>query len=874
MSVSYYNPRRLHVVFAAAALMLLAATVWMVAADQRRPWKEYQRQYNHLTGLRPQPPAIEQIWLPELTIDYHFRRVARSDRCTTCHQGIDKPAAKATRLPQPYAAHPRLDLFLSASSPHPMTEFGCTVCHDGQGSATDFHWASHSPNDAAQRRRWQDELGWSVNPHWDWPMLASRFHQSRCLACHQNVTELDTPPTDPAAAKLAAGYQLVRQYGCSACHEIPQFREASSKVGPSLRNVADRLRPEYLTDRIGNPANFQPSTRMPRLFGLHEHLEGQTLTDTRRSEEGEIGNIVQYLGRSEGGAAKLGGSIGSPSPERGKRLFETQGCLACHRHADFPRGSATQGPDLSNVGAKYLAGVAQEWLTSWLRDPAQRSPQMLMPNPLLPTVLEHGGKMTDPAADLAAYLSGGGGQNDATTSSSRSNTIHDDLGRRAIAKRGCAGCHDIAGFESAPPIGPALGDWGRKPESLLAFERIDEFVKEPPSANSSAGVASDDGFFRDALLAHRRDGFLWQKLRMPRSFDYKLAQDKPFDSQLKMGRFELSDAQREAIVTFILGLGDETPAARYVYRPDRRREAIIAGRKVLDKYACAECHELGLEQWTLDGKTTLSGVPRLDLSGDVQQDEDDDGKPIMFFTLWEPARIAGHDFPVGGADVVVAKSQLGRVRQPWGGTLARLLYPVVLRQARQSGSSAAEVEAWGWLPPSLVHEGAIVRPEWLYRYLLDPTVIRPAAVLRMPRFNLLPDEARKLTDYFAAVSGVEYPYTAKPAIGSGPLDIARMDKAMRLLLDRNVYCAKCHLIGDDRPAGDNRTILAPRLDEVAGRLRPEYVRRWLAEPKSVLPYTAMPAHFSSADAPLGQDLFPGSAREQLDAVAELLIRYD
>ena len=105
---------------------------------------------------------------------------------------------------------------------------------------------------------------------------------------------------------------------------------------------------------------------------------------------------------------------------------------------------------------------------------------------------------------------------------------------------------------------------------------------------------------------------------------------------------------------------------------------------------------------------------------------------------------------------------LTAVRPPWGGRLARLLYPVVLAEARQSGSSAAEVEAWGWVPPALVHEGAIVQPDWLFRYLLTRRVIRPAAVLRMPRFNLSPAEARTLTDYFAAAAGVEFPYTPKP----------------------------------------------------------------------------------------------------------------
>src|SRR5262249_11529257 len=50
-------------------------------------------------------------------------------------------------LPTPYSSHPRLDLFVGSMSPHKMQDIGCTICHDGQGSATAFKWASHSPND-------------------------------------------------------------------------------------------------------------------------------------------------------------------------------------------------------------------------------------------------------------------------------------------------------------------------------------------------------------------------------------------------------------------------------------------------------------------------------------------------------------------------------------------------------------------------------------------------------------------------------------------------------------------------------------------------------------------------------------------------------
>jgi hypothetical protein len=52
-----------------------------------------------------------------------------------------------------------------------------------------------------------------------------------------------------------------------------------------------------------------------------------------------------------------------------------------------------------------------------------------------------------------------------------------------------------------------------------------------------------------------------------------------------------------------------------------------------------------------------------------------------------------------------------------------------------------------------------VQTEWLHNFLLDPYPIRPAVVLRMPRFNMSPDEATKLVNYFAAKDNVEFPYT-------------------------------------------------------------------------------------------------------------------
>ena len=36
------------------------------------------------------PLRVEQVWLPQMTLNNNFREVARFDRCITCHRGMDK----------------------------------------------------------------------------------------------------------------------------------------------------------------------------------------------------------------------------------------------------------------------------------------------------------------------------------------------------------------------------------------------------------------------------------------------------------------------------------------------------------------------------------------------------------------------------------------------------------------------------------------------------------------------------------------------------------------------------------------------------------------------------------------------------------------
>ncbi len=1027
LEATFRNVRQLHAWMCLSTLALLGVTVWMIAAEYRRPWRRYQQEYRRLVessaGAAPVrgAPSIEQIWLPELTIDYHFRRVARFDRCTTCHQGI----VEVDRgFPQPFRSHPRLDLYVGSRSPHPVEEFGCTICHDGQGSGTSFRWASHTPDTSDDAARWRREHAWRPNLHWEWPMLPLRFVESRCLQCHHEVTDLEPSDRypDPPAPKLLAGYHLIRQNGCFGCHEIDGYDAAGRrigpdmrlepdgtemaaggppgtmrKVGPGLRDVAQKLTPAMIMDRTANPRRFLPDTRMPRQFGLHAHLSGRALEEAKRFEPVEIHAIAAYVLAASEPADPLPppeGFAEDPSPVRGRKVFQMQGCLSCHKHEAFPEGQSTVGPDLSRMGAKYATELGSAWLADFLRDPTHRAPRTLMPYlPLEAVAIRDapGGAgdasaPPDPVADVGAFLldvdsytadapefqpadlddlvlahltrvmpraeaerrlraSPTQRQGHPISPGQRSEVLPARgnapgkrwaaaetlppspsteeklryLGRRTIAKRGCYACHDIVGFEDAPPIGPALTDWGRKRESLLAFEQVERYLAEAAANESQA----PDPFYLDAVRQRRREGFLWQKLREPRSFDYMKAAEKPFNEWLTMGQFDFTAEQREAIITFVLGLTANPPTEMYLHQPDRSRRAIVEGRQVLDRFACAECHTLGMEQWKIaydpaqfdpppphddfdwllpqfsqaeieaslevDARglahATLTGMPRLDDEGRlvvVDEDEDDEGREILLhaFTLWEPAVLAGEVAAVGGADVLVWSDQIVRQRPPWGGDLARLLYPAALADARAAGAHPIGPEAWGWLPPALMHSGEAVRSDWLYEYLLRPYAIRPASTMRMPRYNLSAEETEKLVEFFAARSRAGFSYAGTPSprrLPDEPLTPELQDRfgeAMRMLLDEQTYCARCHQVGDYLPGDAVRITLAPDLTQVAPRLRAEFLHRWLASPTSVLPYTPMPANFPPSGQSLDPIRFPGNSVEQLQSMTDLLLNYD
>jgi mono/diheme cytochrome c family protein len=574
-------------------------------------------------------------------------------------------------LVHPFASHPRLDLYVGASSPHPMSEFGCTVCHGGQGSATSFPWASHTPDSEADRGRWRKEHGWAANEFWLDPMRPARFAESACLKCHHQVVDLAASERfpQPPAAKLLRGYELVLQYGCFGCHDItgiadgralgPDLRVEPSdsaaeqehpgtlrRPGPSLRHLAAKLDGDFVRRWLADPEELRPGTRMPKSFGLLEHVSGELHAETTRRESVEMraaadfllaeSQPLEYLDPS----ADVTASTAEEQAARGRELFQVSGCLVCHKHRDFEdadrfRGdpSVADGPDLSQLADHLRGPDARRWLTTWIKEPTRYDPRTVMPawNSRTVTRRDAEGQVTavfDPVADLVEYLL----PRDAAAppqqpehdvdpdmldqlvfehlkrefpepraaeyrdrgipmrlreglkTAERDLVVADEqqqrdefrldrdvklryLGRKTVAWHGCYGCHEIPGFESTKPIGIELNDWGRKDPRMLAFEHVADYVAE--RIDVLTDVAPPAEYYLRHLRGGNRIGFLHQKLAEPRSFDFGTLHAKPWNDRLRMPQFRFSDEEREAVMTFVLGLVAQPPRPATSTNPTR-----------------------------------------------------------------------------------------------------------------------------------------------------------------------------------------------------------------------------------------------------------------------------------------------------------------
>jgi len=449
--------KRLRLIFAVSSLVFVIVLAISPVRDYLSDWRQYEREYVRFAESRPDTkrlladfhPEIEQIWIPQMQV---------VDRCTTCHQGITRPSLADASVPQPFRTHPPI--------PHRVRDWGCVVCHRGQGLAT-------SVRDAHE-----------TTLAWEQPVLPVKYIQASCGACHH--AELDQTP------RLDRGRKLLLTLNCVGCHHL-QGAERPQMLGPDLTNIGTKVSREWIYKWLKDPRTLtaddgtvtvngylnQPEPRMPKfrlsdkeLVAISGYLS--TLAAEPVQPYKFDPRIVAELGKRP------------DLVDQGETRFRQMFCTTCHSLAVTRAGETKLiggdiGPELTKVGSKVNA----DWLAAWLRNPQSYLPHSKMPRYQW--------------SDQDLYLITQYVQSKLTDSSLLSDlpklnapSSEDvQLGKRLFAEKGCSSCHVIKGVSPQTDFGPDLASLGSKNASQLEFGKSK--IARTPVAYIEAKITDPTG---------------------------------------------------------------------------------------------------------------------------------------------------------------------------------------------------------------------------------------------------------------------------------------------------------------------------------------------------------------------------------------------
>ncbi len=290
---------------------LLAFLLYAAAAVRETtlaPWRRYQHQYR-ASLIAMAEDERERRAAESFQIRYYqayLPGLQRVDRCTTCHAGIDNPRMKDA--PQPLTAHPGNIL-----EHHPIDRFGCTICHGGQGRATEAREAH------------------GEEPGRHMPMRRGAMLEVACAICHSD-------PELPGAPTYSVAQKLFHEKGCLACHTLRGAGGTLAAVpgtqGPELTRQAGQRSFDWHMAYFLDPAKMYPGARMPNLNLTEKEAEALAyLMETFTDEIPGLAYRPRPAAEREPAAElvltrdQLGMDV---DPEAAPGYVGSQTCLACH----------------------------------------------------------------------------------------------------------------------------------------------------------------------------------------------------------------------------------------------------------------------------------------------------------------------------------------------------------------------------------------------------------------------------------------------------------------------------------------------------------------------------------------------------------------
>jgi mono/diheme cytochrome c family protein len=319
----------------AAFTFLVLVGLAVLREEHVNAWKEHQLSYRDTLAGRASTPLKQQGALdyPVEVRQITLQGIQRTDRCVSCHVGIEDAAM--AELPLPLRAHNGTIL-----AAHPPENFGCTLCHGGIGLSLSREESCGADSPDALYA----------------PFVSLDAIESSCGRCHLAIfdTTLAGMPT------LLRGTAIFRREGCLGCHRV---RGKGGSIGPDLTDEGSKsLRAfdfsrvsgpktiaNWMRQHFARPAEVSPGSSMPVFALLEEELGSLTV-----AVRGLFGSTLppEYLVLTVVKELK-----GAPDPVGGKEGF-TVFCVACHAPDGLGRPYAEQSfgvPTLANQDFQSVA---------------------------------------------------------------------------------------------------------------------------------------------------------------------------------------------------------------------------------------------------------------------------------------------------------------------------------------------------------------------------------------------------------------------------------------------------------------------------------------------------------------------------------------
>ncbi len=661
----------------------------------------------------------------------------------------------------------------------------------------------------------------------------------------------DAGPLDAAARGRAEA--LIARMNCLACHvaDANAAEFLRPEAAPDLARIGARKSADALRRWIVSPSTQKPGTAMPDLLAAFE--------PARR--EATARDLAEFL-------ATLGGPLRSPrvevdisTLERGRQLFHTVGCVACHTAQEsvedlgdpiwlFPAKEAfapITSPDLGALGN----ATSVDALAHFLVDPLAVRPAGRMPSLKL---------SDEEARAIAVYLLRG---------EARAGGLVPGL-RSEYFEGKCASAAGDFGKLTRVSSG-TIEDLSQLPEHresdfALRWSGLLDVAK---AGRHEFFTRSDDGsvLYVDGKLvvdndgvhpAQERTGGLWLE-RGLHAFSVSMF-EAAGGEELSVSWQPPAGAQ-EIVPPTVLKHWDVSFDAK---SPARAADpsAVERGRSAFGKLGCAACHPLDGMSSSSPRAPRLSALARHYQRGCLGPENspaapkfslDAEQRANLSALVRDPAILLAARTP---AEILAQKLERFaclncHARDGLGG-------PDESKREHFRELVAVDLGNEGRLPPRLDGVGRKLYAAWMTRVLVEGASERPYLATRMPLFG-----AANVANLPALLEQVDEQVAPAP---EPALALDQAELGRRLAGTGGLGCIQCHVFNGVKSLG----IPAVDLTHVKERIKPAWVRQLLLDPKSLGMNTRMPIFWDKDGVSSARTMLGGDPKKQVEAICNYL----